>query len=228
MITLYDLVFDGDRRPSPFCWRAKFAMAHKHLEWTEVPIGFTEKHKIAFADSKLVPVIQDNGTAVKDSWAIVQHLDEAYPEHLLLKNEMGHAYSQFTNGWTDTVVNVGVFPLIVGDLYDRIRPEDKEYFAESRSARLGTRDFASFQNKAREKGLTSFRALLEPARRLLSHQKFLSGAAPAYPDYILAGTFMWPRSVSPLELLETSDPIYAWRERMLDLFDGMGRKAPTA
>ena len=42
MITLYDLVFQDDRRPSPFCWRAKFALAHKGLEWTEVPIGFTE------------------------------------------------------------------------------------------------------------------------------------------------------------------------------------------
>ena len=228
MITLYDLVFDGDRRPSPFCWRAKFAMAHKHLKWTEVPTGFTEKHKIAFADSKLVPVIQDNGTPVKDSWAIAQHLDETYSEHPLLKNEIGHAYSRFFNGWADTVVNVAVFPLIVGDLYDRIRPEDKEYFAESRSARLGTRDFAGFQAKAREKGLAVFRASLEPVRRSLGHQKFLSGAEPAYPDYILAGTFMWPRSVSPLELLETSDPIYAWRERMLDLFDGLGRKAPTA
>ena len=34
-----------------------------------------------------------------------------------------------------------------------------------------------------------------------------------------------PRIVSPLELLEADDPVYAWRERMLDLFDGMGRKA---
>jgi len=228
MITLYDLVFRDDRRPSPFCWRAKFAMAHKHLKWTEVPTGFTEKHKIAFADSKTVPVIKDGDTPVKDSWAIAVHLDTEYPEHLLLKNEMGHAYSQFANGWADTVVNVGIFPLIVGDLYDRVRPEDQDYFAESRGPRLGTHDFAGFQSKAREKGLTSFRASLEPARRLLRNQKFLSGAEPAYPDYILAGSFMWPRSVSPLELLETSDPVHAWRERMLDLFDGMGRKAPTA
>jgi glutathione S-transferase len=228
MITLYDLVFQDDRRPSPFCWRAKFAMAHKHLTWTEVPTGFTEKHKIAFADSKTVPVIQDDDTPVKDSWAIAVHLDDAYPEHLLLKNEMGYAYSQFINGWADTIVNVGIFPLIIGDLYDRIRPEDKEYFAESRGTRLGTRDFAGFQSKGREKGLATFRAALEPVRRSLRHQNFLSGAEPAYPDYILAGSFMWPRSVSSLELLETSDPVHAWRERMLDLFDGLGRKAKTA
>jgi glutathione S-transferase len=118
--------------------------------------------------------------------------------------------------------------LIVGDLYDRVRPEDKKYIAESRGARLGTTDFTSFQMQAREKGLTAFRTSLEPARRALREQKFLSGAEAAYPDYILAGTFMWPRTLSPFELLESDDPVHAWRERMLDLFDGMARKAKAA
>jgi len=29
--------------------------------------------------------------------------------------------------------------------------------------------------------------------------------------------------VSPTRILEPDDPMYAWRERMLDLFDGMPR-----
>jgi hypothetical protein len=29
-------------------------------------------------------------------------------------------------------------------------------------------------------------------------------------------------------LLEPDDPVHAWRERMLDLFEGMGRKAKVA
>ena len=36
---------------------------------------------------------------------------------------------------------------------------------------------------------------------------------------------MWPRTISLLELLEKDDILYAWRERMFDLFDGMARKA---
>ena len=31
MITLYDLLFDKDLRPSPFCWRTKLALKHKGL-----------------------------------------------------------------------------------------------------------------------------------------------------------------------------------------------------
>ena len=114
------------------------------------------------------------------------------------------------------------------DLYERVRPVDQPYFQESRGKRLGTTDFASFQAKAREKGVATFRTVLEPARRVLKEQPFLSGDQPAYPDYALAGAFLWARIASPLSLIEADDPINPWRERMLDLFDGMGRKAKTA
>ena len=110
MITLYDLVFQEDRRPSPFCWRAKFALKHKGLDWSDEPMGFTEKHKIAFAQSQTVPVIHDGAKVVKDSWAIAGHLDEAYPDKPLFKSEMAHAYARFVSGWVDTAVHPALFP----------------------------------------------------------------------------------------------------------------------
>jgi glutathione S-transferase len=225
MITLYDLAFDKDLRPSPFCWRAKLAMKHKGLSWRDEPCGFSEKQKVAFAQSQTYPVIHDGTRVVKDSWQIVQHLDSAYPDKPLLPTK---SYAQFVNGWADVTVHVALFPLIVGDLVARVRPQDREYIVDSRSKRIGTTDFDGFQAKAREKGVAGFRAVLEPARRVLRDQSFLSGDAPAYPDYILLGTFLWPRTLSPLELLEKDDVVYAWRERMLDQFDGFGRKAPAA
>ena len=228
MITLYDLVFQEDRRPSPFCWRAKFALKHKGLDWRDEPTGFTEKHKIAFAQSQTVPVIHDGTKVVKDSWAIATYLDQAYADKPLFKSEMAVSYARFVAGWVDTAVQAALFPIIVGDLYDRVRPVDQTYFRESRGKRLGTTDFAGFQAKARDKGVASFRSALEPARRVVREQKFLAGEHPAYPDYALAGAFLWACIASPLELLEPDDPVHAWRERMLDLFDGMGRKAKAA
>lgn len=228
MITLYDLVFQDDRRPSPFCWRAKFALRHKGLDWRDEPMGFTEKQKIAFAKSQTVPVVHDGAAVVKDSWAIAEHLEKTYPGKTLFPNDPTHDYARFVNGWTDAAINVSVFPIVVGDLVDRVRTEDKAYIVESRGKRLGTTDFAGFQAKAREKGVAALRAALEPARRMLGSQKFLSGEAPAYADYILFGTLMWPYTISQLELLEKDDVVHAWRERMLDLFDGMGRKAKAA
>ena len=228
MITLYDLVLQDDRRPSPFCWRAKFALKHKGLGWRDEPMGFTEKQKIAFAQSQTVPVIHDGPNVVKDSWAIARHLDRAYPDKPLFKSEMALSYAHFIAGWVDTAVQPALFPIVVSDLCDRVRPVDQPYFKESRGKRLGTTDFAAFQAKAREKGVDAFRAVLEPARRVLKEQPFLCGEHPAYPDYALAGAFLWARIASPLNLLQPDDPVHAWRERMLDLFDGMGRQAKAA
>jgi glutathione S-transferase len=218
MITLYDLVFSEDRRPSPYCWRAKLALKHKGLAWRDEPMGFVEKQKIAFASSTTVPVIHDGTKVVKDSWAIACHLDEAYPAKPLFPNDPDRAYARFVNGWADTAVNPLIFPMVVGDMVEICRPQDRDYVVDSRSKRIGTTDFAGFQRKARETGLATFRAALEPARRVLREQEFLSGEATAYPDYILLGTLLWPRTMSPtLELLEKDDPIHAWRERMLAL-----------
>jgi hypothetical protein len=40
------------------------------------------------------------------------------------------------------------------------------------------------------------------------------------------GGFQWARVVSPFKLLTEDDPVYAWRETLLDAFDGMARKSP--
>ena len=215
MITLYDLAFDQDRRPSPFCWRAKLAMKDKGLSWRDEPCGFTEKQKIAFAQATTYPVIHDGTKVVKDSWAIAQHLEQAYPNKPLFPNDPEKAYARFVNGWADTVVHPTIFPMVVANMVEKVRSSDRDYTIESCSQRIGTKDFAAFQKTAREKGLATFRAALEPARRVLREQNFLAGEAPAYPDIILYGTFLWPRTLSPdLELLEKDDPVYAWRERM--------------
>ncbi|WP_421998197.1 glutathione S-transferase N-terminal domain-containing protein [Reyranella sp.] len=228
MITLYDLLLQDDRRASPYCWRIKHVLKHKGLAWRDEPVGFTEKEKIAFAQSNTVPVLHDGQTVVKDSWAIARHLDAAYPDKKLFPDEAALAYAQFVAGWVDTAVQPALFPIIVGDLYGRVRKEDQPYFAETRGKRLGTTDFAGFQAKARDKGVPAFRAVLEPARRMLRERPFLGGTQPAYPDFALIGAFLWARVASPLELLEADDPVAAWRERMLDLHDGMGRKAKAA
>ncbi len=153
MITLYDLVFADDRRPSPYCWRTKLALKHKGLDWRDEPTGFIEKEKIAFARSTTVPVIHDGTKVVKDSWAIAEHLEANYAGKPLFPNDPTHSYARFVNGWTDLSINAAIFPLIAGDLVDRVRPEDRAYIIETRSKRIGTTDFAGFQAKAREKGV---------------------------------------------------------------------------
>ena len=79
-IKVYDLCGADDRRFSPFCWRIRMALAHKGLDAEFEATHFTEKDKIAFADSKTVPVIVDGETAMNESWDIADYLENNYPE----------------------------------------------------------------------------------------------------------------------------------------------------
>ena len=64
-IELYDLAGADDRiRFSPYCWRARMALAHKGLSVETVPVRFGEKEKIEFSGQKLVPVIRDGDNVI--------------------------------------------------------------------------------------------------------------------------------------------------------------------
>ena len=71
------------------------------------------------------------------------------------------------------------------------------------------------------------RALLTPLRQVVAAQDFLAGDEPDYADYAVFGAFQWARCASPFRLLEADDPVFAWRERMLDLFGGLARDVPA-
>jgi glutathione S-transferase len=122
------------------------------------------------------------------------------------------------------VVIGGLFPLIVADIVGHLRPVDQAYFRKTREARLGK----PLEEAAagRDSAVESFRKSLDPMRLTLKTQPFLGGAAPNYADYIAFGGFQWARTVSPFALLKPEDPVYAWRESLLDAFYGMARKSP--
>ena len=75
--------------------------------------------------------------------------------------------------------------------------------------------------------MPAFRTSLDPLRRTVERQDFISGEAPAYADYVVFGAFQWVRAISDLEILAADDPVRSWRSRMLDLFDGLARRAPA-
>lgn len=214
---------DPARVFSPFCWRARMALAHKGLDFDSVPWRFTEKEALAFAKHDKVPVLVDGERAVPESWDIALHLDAAYPDTPSLMRGTPEPY-RFIVAWTDTVLHVGLAGLIVSDIPALLDEADRAYFVQSREARY--RKTLADVTAGREERLPGFRASLLPLRHALKGRDFLGGATPDYADYIVFGGFMWARSVSPLRVLEPDDTLFAWRERMLDLHGGMARRAP--
>ena len=223
---LYDLAAaDPELRFSPYCWRAKLALAHKALAVQTVPWRFTDRETIAFSGQARVPVLVDGGRTVSDSWAIALYLEETYPERpSLFGGPAAIAVTRFVNAWADTILHGGMIRLIVSDIARIVHEKDRAYFRDSREGRFGMP--LDQVTAGREERVEAFRDTLVPLRHTLSAQPYLAGDAPAYADYIVFGSFQWARCVSAFELLAPDDIVTAWRERMLGLFDGLARRAP--
>jgi glutathione S-transferase len=227
-ITMYDLAgVEADRRFSPFCWRARMALAHKGLAVETVPWRFTEKDKLPQPNAGRVPVIHDDDRVVHDSTAIADYLEERYPDRpsLFGGDDSARALTRFVQNWTETVLQPGLIRLVLLDIYRHIGPQDQVYFRSDREKRFGMtlEEFVGDRNAR----LPQFRASLDPLRRTVERQNFVSGDAPAYADYIVFGAFQWARAISEYEVLAADDPVRVWRGRMLDLFDRLARRAPA-
>jgi glutathione S-transferase len=224
---LYDLAGDDPaRRFSPYCWRTRMALAHKSLPVRTVPWRFTDKEVIAFTGQGRVPVLVDGETAVHDSWTIALYLEDRYPDRpSLFHGAAALAVTRFVNSWADRVLLPLVATLILTDIHDHLHEKDRAYFRASREKAFGKSLEAVTAD--RDSRVIQFRQAMEPLRTTLRAQPYIAGDAPAYADYIPFGILQWARAISPFQLLETTDPVAAWRDRLLDAFDGLARSAPA-
>jgi hypothetical protein len=124
-VILYDLVGVEDRRFSPHCWRTRMALAHKGLECEARPTRFGEIGTIAGGRFKTIPVIEDQGRQIVDSWAIARYLEETYPDRpSLFGGPGGEALSRFVQNWCVGVLHAGIASMIVLDICEHLLPEE--------------------------------------------------------------------------------------------------------
>ena len=163
----------------------------------------------------------DGEQKLADSWTILEYLDERYPAPSL---EMNRAELRFFRHWTEMVMFPGMIRMIVDEIHKTVHEKDRDYFRATREKTFGMplEEFAA--NK--ESKLEEFRKSLNPLRATLKAVDFLGGSQPNLADYLVFSGLMWARCTSPMPLLAEEDSVFAWRERMLDLFDGMARSIP--
>jgi glutathione S-transferase len=215
---------DG-RRISPFSWRIRYALAHKGLEPEVIPTRFADVERIrGLSKQDLVPIIEDDGRVVHDSWAIACHLEDRYPDRpSLFGGAAGRGVARLVNMWSDTTLGATLRRQIYSDFIWCIDPGDRAYFRRSREAQLGMslEDYSA----SRDNTLPAFIAACTPLERTLSEQPFLAGAAPAYVDYVVFSLFQWARIGSPRDVLPDTvkmDATRDWRARMVALYGGLG------
>ncbi|MBZ9538785.1 MULTISPECIES: glutathione S-transferase N-terminal domain-containing protein [Modicisalibacter] len=220
---LYDLCgIDEGLRFSPYCWRVKYALAHKGLAYETRPWHFTDKEMLAFSGQGKVPVLVDGEETVVDSYEIFRYLDRVYPEASLLGGADAEARARFFKFYAERNLAPAIIKTVMMDLFNVVAPQDREYFRETREKAFGR---TLEEVHAPSRGLSQLDQALEPMRARLEEAEFLDGQAPAAADYLVFGAFMWARTVSAADLVSNADPVYGWVERMLDLHGGLGRNA---
>lgn len=215
---LYELTGVGDQRFSPYCWRIRAALEHKNLDYTTVPVKFTEKSKIAFSNQKKVPILVDNGEVISDSWQIAVYLEETYPSAPeLFGSQQAQQLSRLINIWIDRELHPPILRGIIGDLYAHVDHLDRDYFRESREARLGATIERLTEIAPTEIETASSRML--PFLTRLQEKPYLSGDTPAYADYILFGTLTWCHLTSQARLFDSQSPLAKWYSTLADRFN---------
>ena len=219
---VYDLCGANDVRFSPYCWRTRMALAHKRLDAEFLAWHFTEQERLKFSGSRTVPVLVDGNEVISDSWRIAHYLETTYAEGpSLFGGESGAELTGFTHAWADAILVPAVARCVIGDILGRIEPKDQAYFRASREKRFGLS--LEQMTERRPEYVQALDTALIPLRVCLRRQSWVAGRAPAYADYSIFGVFQWARGISPEDLLTTEYPVFEWREKMLDQFDGLGR-----
>lgn len=218
---------DETRHFSPHVWKTIMSLKHKGLEFELKPVPFTAIPEIEGGSSKTVPLLNDGGKLVRDSFDIALYLDEAYPDRpSLFGGEGGKAMARFVEGYSQNVIHAGITMSILMDIYHMLEPEDQTHFRTTREARFGQPIEEVY--KGHQAAIEAFPKTLVPLRHSLSFHPWIGGEHPLFCDYILFGALQWARVCSPAKLLPDGDPVTDWFERCLDLYDGTGRAVPAA
>lgn len=224
-ITLYDLAGSNPEiKFSPFCWRARMSLLHKGLDFNSEAWRFLEKDTIAESGHKAVPVINDNGTWVGDSWQIAKYLDEKYPENPLFNGKEGEAHAQLVDALCNTQIFPAAIPMAIYPVSQILDEENQAYFVETREAKLGGK--LSEINAEPEEGKANLAKALVPFETMLNSSQFIGGDAPTYADYLLFGIIKWIDLVAGYRPIDNNSAVGQWFVRLENMYGGNAANAP--
>ncbi len=225
-IKLYELALADGTQLSPYVWRVKYALAYKGLACETAQVGFTDIPRLFGGPHLTVPIIEDGGKVVSDSWAIADHLEAAYPEApSLFATPAERSLTRLFDAWFLPNVSAVGFRLVALDIYRRLRPADQPYFLKTREQRLGvTLDSLEAGREERE---SAFRNALQPLRARLAEDPYLAGLEPGYADYIAWSLFRWIGAVAERPPLTHDDSLGDWIGRGFACYGGLGVPEPA-
>ncbi len=227
-IQLYELCGSDENHVfSPHCWKTRMSLAHKGLEFSSVATPFTKIPEIEGGITKTVPLIKDGEKLVQESYEIAKYLDQAYPDRpSLLGGSSGEKLTRFVIAWAQSQLHPLVGALAMKDIHDLLDDVDQTYFRQSRETMIKTTLEAL--HDGRDVKVSMLVNALMPLKLTLSQQPYIGGETPLFADYVVFGTLQWLRMTCTIPVLPQEGEVAEWFERLLDMYDGLGRAARAA
>ncbi|MFS8184862.1 glutathione S-transferase family protein [Pseudovibrio denitrificans] len=221
---LYSLSGASGQHYSPHVWKIIMSLKHKGLAFDLKPVSFGDISSIEDGSFSSVPVLNDQGTLLGDSFEIAQYLETTYNDTpSLFDGDGGLHLSRFVESYCKTVLHPTLAVIAVMDMYNIMSDADRAYFRTAREKRFGMPLEDVYANRDAE--LATLPEKLNPVRDLLATQDWLGGEKAMHADYVLFGTLQWCNVCCADPFFAATDPVQMWFERMLDLHGGVGRKA---
>ena len=109
-IHIYELCgADEELLFSPHCWKTRYAMAHKGLDYETVPTPFTKVATLEGGEKRTVPVIRDGDYVMHESYDIACYLEDTYPDApSLFGGDGGRAITRLIIDWSQTQLHPAV------------------------------------------------------------------------------------------------------------------------
>ena len=215
MLKLFDLSGKNDLRFSPPCWNVKLCLILNNIEFVTIPVRFTDKDKISFSKQKPVPILDYKEGFVSDSWNIIIWLNENYPEKKIFINNSSKNFSYFLYLWTSRQLLPILFKIIAHDIPNVLEGDDVDYYIKTREERINgsIKKFVPFISSSIEE----FRKLIDPIRKIIIDNGYISGENPGIEDCIFFGNLKWVDVCSTCNLLDNEDPVYQWYKNLLQI-----------
>ena len=217
MLKLYDLCGKNNIRFSPPCWTIKLCLMYKDISFETIPVGFSEKYKIAFTNQNLVPILKSNDQFVCDSWDIINWLEQNYSQNPLFLNSSNKTFSYFLYHWTSKELLPVLFKIIANEIPKILEGKDLEYFVKTREEKI--KGPLSKLKPLAPAATINFRKLVNPIRKIIKENNYISGKKPGLEDFIFFGNLKWVQSCNNYPLLEDDDLIKIWFSEIHKIFN---------
>ena len=217
MLKLYDLCGKNNIRFSPPCWTIKLCLVYKDISFETIPVGFSEKYKIAFTNQNLVPILKSNDHFVCDSWDIINWLEQNYSQNPLFLNSSNKTFSYFLYHWTSKELLPVLFKVLANEIPKILDGKDLEYFVKTREEKI--KGPLSKLKPLAPAATINFRKLVNPIRKIIKENNYISGKKPGLEDFIFFGNLKWVQSCNNYPLLEDDDLIKKWFSEIHKIFN---------